>query len=271
MVPKIIYLLSKQVMDQPQPIVNPQPKKMNKVFIIVLSLLAVIVILFSVFAWMGLTKLGVIPNVLNIEFLEPTEIIDDFEDSFYPMPKKPVIYLYPEKIQDVTVQLDYQGQIIADYPKFVEGLKGWKVTAFPDGKLINHEDGKEYSYIFWEGQGNEKINWDFSKGFVVKGEDTREFMQSKLSEIGLTPKEYNEFIVYWYPLMKNNPYNLIIFAGEQYTQTAPLTVTPRPDSMLRVFMVFKPLNEKVDIEPQTFQKFERKGFTVVEWGGTEVK
>lgn len=89
--------------------------------------------------------------------------------------------------------------------------------------------------------------------------------------MGLSPKEYNEFIVYWYPLMQNNPYNLIHFAGEQYTQTAPLTITPTPDAMLRVFMVYKPLQEEVVIKEQPLQSFERKGFTVIEWGGTETK
>ncbi len=263
-------------MNQPQ--AKPDPlqnkKSKNKVLIIVSLIVVDVLVMLSVIAWMGLTKFGFIPNFLRIEFLVTPEYIQDLQDDIYPMPKKPVIYLYPEKQQDVTVQLDYQGNIIADYPELGEivgGLEGWKVTAFPDGKLINQVDGKEYSYIFWEGIADKKIDWDLTKGSVVKGEDTREFLQSKLSEIGLTPNEYNEFIVYWYPLMKDNPYNLISFAGEQYTQTAPLTITPKPDSMLRVFMVFKPLNETINIEPQTFQTFERKGFTVVEWGGTEVK
>ncbi len=250
-------------MDQPQPKTNPQSKVQNVLLIILFSILTLILLVFSTIGWMWLTFIGVIPNFLNISFLEKPEFLDNLIE-------KPVIYLYPEKQQDVTVQLDYQGQIIAEYPKFVGGLEGWKVMAFPDGKLINQVDGKEYSYIFWEGIADEKIDWDLSKGFVIKGEDTRDFLQDTLSQVGLTPKEYNEFIVYWYPLMKDNPYNLISFAGEQYTQTAPLTITPKPDSMLRVFMVYKSLDEKIEIEPQTFQTFERKGFTLVEWGGTEI-
>ena len=42
------------------------------------------------------------------------------------------------------------------------------------------------------------------------------------------------------------------------------------DSVLRVLMVWKPVDEHTDIEPQTFSGFERNGFTVVEWGGAEV-
>ena len=39
---------------------------------------------------------------------------------------------------------------------------------------------------------------------------------------------------------------------------APLKTIPEYNSLLRVFMVVKPLNEPIDIEAQTFEKFERK-------------
>ncbi|MDF2567537.1 MAG: hypothetical protein K0R90_993, partial [Oscillospiraceae bacterium] len=87
----------------------------------------------------------------------------------------------------------------------------------------------------------------------------------------LTPKEYNEFIVYWLPQMQNNPYNLITFQNETYTDNAKLSITPKPDSMLRVFMAYKPLDKFVEIPQQKLKSFERKGFAVVEWGGTQVK
>jgi hypothetical protein len=184
---------------------------------------------------------------------------------------KPVIYLYPETEQDVIVQLNYNGKIIADYPSYNEELKGWRVKAFPDGKVINYSDNQEYSYLFWEGQRKEKINWDLSKGFVVKGEDTKVFLQKILPKMGLTPKEYNEFIVFWFPILQNNKYNLIHFADKQYTDQAALNITPEPESILRVFMVYKPLEFPIKIEEQAVHSFERKGFTVIEWGGTKAE
>jgi hypothetical protein len=185
--------------------------------------------------------------------------------------EKPVIYLYPEEKTDVVVRLDYQGKIIADYPEYDKSIKGWSVTAYPDGRIVDKRDGKEYSYIFWEGLFDQKVKWDMSTGFVVRGVDTREFLRDKLSTMGLTPKEYNEFIVYWYPQMKDNEYNLIHFAGKEYTDKAPLEITPAPDSVLRVFMVYEPLEHSIDIEEQKIVPFERKGFAVVEWGGTRLK
>ena len=185
-------------------------------------------------------------------------------------PGKPVIYLYPTHTQDVTVQLHYQGTLAATYPAYNATISGWDVTASPDGTLTNHADGKQYSYLFWEGNPTH-TKYNLSTGFVVKGSDTARFLQTTLAHMGLTPREYNELIVYWYPKMKDNPYNLIHFAGKSYTDIAPLTITPAPDSLLRVFMVYQPLQKPIVVQPQTITPFQRHGFTVVEWGGTEVE
>ena len=244
-------------------------------------LIAIIIALIAILGWAGLTKAGYIPNFLGLDILcssndypEETNTTPKRDTTIDPMNAvglKPVIYLYPTQEETVRVELNLQGKLIADYPEYNESINGWEVTAYPNGQLQNHADNKEYSYIFWEGIFDKQISTDPTKGFVVKGEDTREFLQKTLPEIGLNSKEYNEFIVYWYPRMKNNQYNLIQFAGEEYTSVAPLTITPRPDSMLRVFMTFKPLDNEITVEPQQFEPFERTGFTVIEWGGTELK
>ena len=178
---------------------------------------------------------------------------------------KTVIYIYTEQETTVSVSLDYAGTLTATYPAYENG---WTVTAEPDGTLYD-ENGDEYSYLFWEGENN--TDYDFSKGFCVAGADTADFLREKLAEIGLTPREYNEFIVYWLPKMQDNPYNLISFQSEAYTDAAKLDIDPTPDSVLRVFMAWKPLGRPQTIEPQTFASFERNGFAVVEWGGCEVK
>ena len=187
------------------------------------------------------------------------------EPADEPLTEKPVIYLYPEQETTVSVSLDYAGTLTATYPAYENG---WTVTAEPDGTLYD-ENENEYSYLFWEGENN--TDYDFSAGFCVAGVDTADFLREKLAEIGLTPREYNEFIVYWLPKMQDNPYNLISFQSEAYTDAAKLDIDPTPDSVLRVFMAWKPLHRAQNIEPQTFASFERNGFTVVEWGGCEVK
>jgi hypothetical protein len=182
---------------------------------------------------------------------------------------KPVIYLYPPATEKVKVELEYKGGFRTTYPAYDPAIRGWSVTARPDGTLVNDADGREYSYLFWDGKAYD-FPADMSEGFVVKGSDTAPFLQATLARLGLTPREYNEFIVYWLPQMQGNPYNLIRFAGREYASAAPLKVIPKPDSMLRVFMLWKPLQEPININEQALPSFDRHGFTVIEWGGTEV-
>lgn len=177
---------------------------------------------------------------------------------------KPVIYLYPEKTEDITVTMDLNGSFGCTYPEY---QNGWSVTADPDGTL--YANGKEYSYLYWDAELNG--SWDMSKGFVIKGSDTAEFLREKLSFMGLTPKEYNEFIVYWLPRMEKNPYNLITFQTKAYENAAKLSISPEPDSILRIFMVYVPLDKYTDIPEQELESFKRTGFTVVEWGGAEAE
>ena len=179
--------------------------------------------------------------------------------------RKPVIYLYPDKTLEVSVKLAFDN-ITCTYPEYDED--GWKVTAYPDGALTDHQ-GNKYSYLFWEGMT--KTEFDFSEGFCVKGSDTAEFLRWALSEQGLDPKECNDFIVYWLPEMQDNDYNIISFQGEAYEQLAPLDITPAPDNIKRVFMAYYPSTGKKEIPPQALTGFDRSGFTVVEWGGVCVK
>ncbi len=179
-------------------------------------------------------------------------------------PEKPVIYLYPEEETEVTVKLDFDGTLTSTYPAY-EG--GWTVTAQPDGTLTD-ETGREYYCLFWEGESD--AVYDFSAGYCVAGEDTAVFLERALAQLGLTEREANEFIIYWLPRMEGNAYDLISFQGAAYTDSAELTIDPVPDTVIRVFMAWKGLEQPEKITPQELTSVERNGFTVVEWGGAEV-
>ena len=182
-----------------------------------------------------------------------------------PVAAKPVIYLYPETPTEVSVTLTLNGRLTCTYPDYEAGWKGF--TAHPDGTLT-FPTGKEYYCLYWEGM--QATEWDFSQGFCVKGEDTAVFLEWALAKQGLTPREANEFIIYWLPLMQENPYNIISFQTEAYTSTAVLEVTPAPDSTVRIMMAYYPSDEAVETTPQHFETPVREGFTVVEWGGSRV-
>ena len=190
--------------------------------------------------------------------------VTEVEDDYFAVSAKPVIYLYPEQKMHVSVTLDYDGTLTCNYPEY---HNGWNVTACPDGTLTDRK-GQSYNYLYWEGLT--KMSYDFSEGFCVSGSETAEFLDKALSELGLTRKEANELIVFWLPLMKENPYNIISFQTDKYTDHARLTITPEPDTVIRVFMAYQPSNEEITMKPQLLTSTERTGFTAVEWGGTLV-
>ncbi|MBR5969389.1 MAG: zinc ribbon domain-containing protein [Lachnospiraceae bacterium] len=200
-----------------------------------------------------------------------------------PVSYKPVIYLYPEEELQLTLQIDLDGRLTHIYPAFDEGYAygkdmssgTWTVTARPDGTLIDG-NGKTYYCLFWEGEQN--TAYDFSEGAVVKGSETAAFLEHALAAQGLSEREANEFLIYWLPQMEGNAYNLISFQQDAYTDTARLSANPSPDTVIRVFMAYMPLEDETEalaisetLPAQTFTAPGREGFTLVEWGGTEVK
>ncbi|MCM1055789.1 MAG: hypothetical protein NC394_09755 [Bacteroides sp.] len=177
--------------------------------------------------------------------------------------RKPVIYLYPDVVSEISVKPSFGG-ITTAYPELDPYGGEWNVTAYPDGTLVDGS-GEEYGSLFWEAEMS--FECDFSEGFCVKGSDTAAFLRRALSEQGLTSREYNEFIAYWLPFMQDNAYNVISFQGSRYEESAPLEISPAPDCIKRVFMAYYPCAEEKTVPPQVLCGFERKGFTVVEWGG----
>ncbi len=180
--------------------------------------------------------------------------------------EKPIIYLYPEFTQEITVGLDFNGELTTTYPDYDNG---WRVVADPDGTLYDVDTGREYYCLYWEGVSD--VEYDFTKGFSVPGNETASFLETTLGKLGLNEKEANEFIIYWLPRMEGNEYNLISFQTDAYTENAKLLIDPAPDTVIRVFMAWKALDEPVEIEAQELTAPEREGFTLVEWGGAEVK
>ncbi len=179
---------------------------------------------------------------------------------------KPIIYFYPEGTTELIVTLDFEGELTHTYPKY---KNEWKVTAHPDGTLFD-EAGQEYYALYWEGDNSEPFT--LNEGSIVTGKETTTFLEESLETLGLNRREANEFIMYWLPKMEDNAYNLIHFSTDEYEEMAALDIQPQPETLIRVMMVFQPLKSPVSIPKQDIEALrkERKGFTVVEWGGKEV-
>ncbi len=180
--------------------------------------------------------------------------------------RKPIIYLYPEKPIDVSIFLHLNKSTLTTvYPKFLSQNQ-WKVQAYPNGDILI--GNKKYPYLFWE--ADSYIPQNFDKGFIVKAEEAENFLEEKLKILGLNDKESCDFITYWLPVLKKNKISLCSFQNEEFFKNFEMKIEPKPDSILRIFLSIKKLDKIIDIEEQQLEKFERKGFTVVEWGGTKI-
>lgn len=181
---------------------------------------------------------------------------------------KPIIYFYPTETTSLTVKLGNENLITHSYPKYING---WNIIANPNGDLIDIDTGKNLYSLYYESRPVTDIRIT-DEGFVIKGEDTIEFLEEKLAILGLNEREAQEFIIYWLPKLETNEYNYIRFASQKEIEAnMPIEFSTQPDSVIRVWMEFKGLNTPIEIREQELTTPQRNGFVVVEWGGTEIQ
>lgn len=184
---------------------------------------------------------------------------------------KPVIYLYSENELNAEIKFTCKGDLTFTYPTYNDAwnvvVKGNQITA----------SGKTYPYLFWEAETNE-LNYEIENqtinGFLIKTDSVVDFLENSLTALGLNSTEKTDFITFWAPRMISKPYALVqFFIDDVYAEKiSEMTITPTPDAMRRVFMMFTPLDHdeiNLTVLPQELNSFQRKGFTVLEWGGSE--
>lgn len=176
---------------------------------------------------------------------------------------KPILYLYPEKEKKVTVTFEHPENLLTTYPKYETK---WKVTATPEGNLYD-ESGQYYYALYWDEKNTTPEA--FKEGFYVTKDNAIEFLETTLTQIGLTRREQNEFIMYWLPILEENGQSIVSYTlTEERQKENKLIITPKPDSLLRVAINIKKVDKKVKIKEQKLPHFTRTGFTAVEWGGS---
>ena len=183
--------------------------------------------------------------------------------------KKPVIYLYPTVKTEIEVTLDFKGKLQTTFPKYD---KSWEVVAEPNGQIFDKNSKRYYNSLFWDGDIHlPEAHYDYQDGFIVPKEKLTSFFIEKLEHIGLNNQETNDFIQFWLPILERNNYNHIRFlVNDECNDIAFLNVNPKPTTSIRIYMEFYGLNEFTTIKAQQLPRIERKGFTLVEWGGTDV-
>lgn len=175
---------------------------------------------------------------------------------------KPVVYLYPTRPTNVNVRV---GADVKISDPLYDPSTGWNALAHPNGQLT--VDGKQYDSLFWEGPGSGEYP-GITEGVVVRQADVIPTVRKHLAQQGLNAKESQDFVDYWQDKIPSKPYvRLSWLDTAQMDALAPLVISPKPDTSIRVFLDMAGLDKPIEMKPQKFRAPTRNGFTMVEWGG----
>ncbi|KAJ7496729.1 hypothetical protein FB451DRAFT_201882 [Mycena latifolia] len=233
---------------------------------------------------------------------------------------KPVIYLFSPSAIDVSVRLTLtrEWDLSVIYPVVPakrapaggESIQ-WDVRTHPDGSLTEHTTGLGVAYLFWEALTNNNIppsppsspvlghsspmqafspttcDLTPADSVLLRVADITPYLDSALRALGLHTEARTSFITYWLPAFLKHTHVALRFVPQAaYEPAARLDITPAPDVVTRVFMLFKGVpSEKVDAWSASSEGPERWRevvgvdveraldadlFRVLEWGGMEV-
>ncbi|KAG2136981.1 uncharacterized protein EDB93DRAFT_1253836 [Suillus bovinus] len=231
--------------------------------------------------------------------------------------KKPVIYLYSPSDIDVSVKLSlipelslsviYPIVTIEDHGHRLE----WNVRTHQDGSLTEHNSGLNVSYLFWETETNLQefprspaskpqpvdtfnpvsSNLDDMDSIVIPVDRVTVYLDNSLKVLGLHTEARTSFITYWLPSILKHKYIALRFVPQAtFERAASLSISPQPDVVTRVFMLFKGICEEDLVNWASAQDQAEKDvawwvdvvgvdparagdvtlFRVLEWGGMEV-
>ena len=176
---------------------------------------------------------------------------------------KPVLYIYPTEDMNINVVLKNKDNLLTTYPKY---NNVWNMFVKTNGDMYD-ENGKYYYALYWEEERND--NFIFDEGFYVTKDNAISFLEEKLSYIGLNDKERNEFIMYWLPILESNEKSIVKFElTDELQSRSEIVISPEPESFIRVHINVKKVDKEENIKEQELIKYNRTGYTAVEWGGT---
>lgn len=187
------------------------------------------------------------------------------ETNWYYPSCKPAIYLYPKEKTFVNVKVNTKGFLTYTDPLY-NNLLGWNATAYPGGKLL--VDNKVFNYLYYESKIKDADIKKPEKGYVVSFEDLPKLYKELLPKLGLIEKEAKEFKEYWEKVLSKSKYYFVgVMEQDEIEELEPLTTTPKPDTIIRVRLFFEALEQEIKVDKPEIITPERKGFTLVEWGG----
>ena len=105
------------------------------------------------------------------------------------------------------------------------------------------------------------------EGFLVPADKRDEVFRRVLTDYGFNEQETADFIEYWSDyLTSGEGYVMYPMLTDGVDAAMPVSFSVKPDSITRIWFGFAQYDSG-DIKKPMITPIERKGFTVVEWGG----
>ncbi|KAG2746391.1 hypothetical protein P692DRAFT_20835970 [Suillus brevipes Sb2] len=231
--------------------------------------------------------------------------------------KKPIIYLYSPSDIDVSVKLSLipEWTLSVIYPVVATKDHGqhieWNVRTHRDGSLTEYKSGLDVAYLFWEAETNSHAfprspasepqpldtfsptssSLGDTNSIVIPVNKVSTYLDKSLQALGLHTEARTSFITYWLPSILKHEYIALRFVSQAaYERAASLNISPQPDVITRVFMLFKGIHKEhlknwanaqmqaekdvggwvdvVGVDPA--RAGDATLFRVLEWGGMEL-
>jgi hypothetical protein len=188
---------------------------------------------------------------------------------------KPVIYAYSPVALDFQLKLKPKGDLAFTYPVLGKEMS-WNMQLDAAGRMQD-VSGAEYPYLFWEARQKAETfqTAACSSNEIVLRDHLLSYLELSLTSLGLNAREKTDFITYWCPKLMNEPLVQVqFFVDEECSVIGELGISPKPDALRRVYVLFRPMNRvPVDFEAKILESapFDRSGFVILEWGGSELK
>ncbi|KAJ7177128.1 hypothetical protein C8R46DRAFT_1188738 [Mycena filopes] len=189
----------------------------------------------------------------------------------------------------------------------------WNVRTHLDGNLTETNTGLDVAYLFWEAHTNHGIppsppaspvleNFDTTDCFspltsdlspagsvLIAVDSITPYLDKVLLALGLHTEARTSFITYWLPSFLKHKYVALRFVPQAaYEASAALDISPAPDVVTRVFMLFKGVTDdalngwseadavndgerwRQVVGVDVARAADATLFRVLEWGGMEV-
>jgi len=250
------------------------------------------------------------------------QVVPAVRPASSPLVRKPVIYLYSPSDIDVLVKLSLtpEWRFLAIYPVVITKQERgehieWNVRTHQDGNLTENNADLDVSYLFWEAEPVpgappspprspafdqpqqvehfSPVSSDLcdTDSVVLSVDKVTPYLDKSLKVLGLHTEARTSFITYWLPAILKHKYIALRFVPQSaYERAAPLEISPQPDIVTRVFMLFKGVREdqltnwscaqtKANkdvawwadvVGVELAQANDTNLFRVLEWGGMEV-